>query len=37
MLSGDILYDKLYIMLNPAWYRTIEKKRKNSLEALDAA
>lgn len=28
MLSGDILYDKLYIMLNPAWYRTIEKKKK---------
>lgn len=32
----DVLDDKLYIMLNPAWYKTIEKK-KNSLKALDGA
>lgn len=28
LLSGDISYDKLYIMLNPAWYRTIGKTRE---------
>ena len=36
----DVLYNKLYIMLNTAWYRTIgvkEKKKKNSPKALDGA
>lgn len=42
LLSGDISYDKLYIMLNPAWCRTIGKtrgkrRRRRSLRALDAA
>lgn len=35
-LSWDVLYDKLCIMLIPAWFRTIETRKKIVLKPLMA-